>query len=146
MSSARESLDRLSAPPQHASYLRHRREFMLQVILPVLLAALLLVALIALLGMAAVGGGGDLSRWAAISTIWIVMPVLAAGVFVLLALIGLIYLLGLALHVLPTYTGIAQDYVYRAEAIVKRITAAIVEPVYIAGGLSAYFKALFGRK
>ena len=49
----------------------------------------------------------------AVSTIWIVIPIMV-GLLLCLALIGgLVYLLAKLLNIAPTYTGLAQDLAKR---------------------------------
>jgi hypothetical protein len=131
---------------QHASYRTHRRQVVWQVILPVVLAAALLVGLVVLISLATFQGGGEVGRWAAISTIWIVLPVMAAGLIVLAVLCGIIYLIARLLQVAPNYTAIAQDFAYRVEALVQRLTRSAVKPILLLDEIGAYLKALFGRK
>jgi hypothetical protein len=131
---------------EHESYLRHRRQLTRQIILPMVLASLLMVALSVLIGFATFRDNGDVGRWAAVSTIWIVIPILLAGLIFLVILLGLVYLMARLLGVLPTYTGLAQDYVHLGAAYVQRFTEAAVKPVFAVDGLAAYFKAIFGRK
>ena len=132
--------------PVHESYQRHRRELAWQIILPVALTALLIVALIVLVNIATFNEGGDVARWAAVSTIWIIIPVMIAGL-VFLALLGvIIYYLGKLLNITPTYTGMAQDYVYKAAGYIKRAADMAVKPVLYLDGLGASIKAFFGRK
>src|SRR5690349_7089301 len=99
--------DRLTAPPQHYSYLKHRRQMVRQIILPVVLSAVLMIAMIVWICLATFNQGGDVGRWAAISTMWIVTPVMLAGLIVLALLGGLIYLMVRILGALPYYSGIA---------------------------------------
>ena len=96
-------------PPEHYSYQLHRRQRTTQIILPVVIVTLLLVGMIVLMSFATFKSNGDVSRWAAISTIWIIIPALLAGLILLAILLGLIYLMARALSGLPHYTGIAQD-------------------------------------
>jgi uncharacterized membrane protein YedE/YeeE len=131
---------------EHESYLRHRKQLTRQIILPMVLASLLMVALSVLIGFATFRDNGDVGRWAAVSTIWIVIPILLAGLIFLVILLGLVYLMARLLGVLPTYTGLAQDYVHLGAAYVQRFTEAAVKPVFAVDGLAAYFKAIFGRK
>src|SRR3989304_9304384 len=93
--------------PMHYSYLVHRKQRIRQIILPVVLAALLMIGLIVLISISTFSQGGDVGRWAAISTIWIVIPVMVAGIILLAVLGGLIYLLVLTLGGFPHSTGIA---------------------------------------
>jgi hypothetical protein len=131
--------------PEHYSYLQHRRERTTQIILPVVIAAVLMVALIVLISLVTFNSNGDVSRWAAISTIWIVIPLLLAGLILLAILIGLIYLMARALSALPTYTAIAQDYVYKAKAYIIRGADMVAKPVIALDGFIEKIKAFFER-
>ena len=133
--------------PQHVheSYKRHRRELMWQIILPITLTSLLFVAVIVLINIATFNNGGDVDRWAAISTIWIVAPIMI-GLLILIALLGgLVYLMKRLLNITPTYTGLAQYYVYLAEGYIKRALEAIVQPVIQLNGILASVLAFFEK-
>ena len=132
--------------PVHESYQRHCKELAWQIILPIVLTAILFVALIVLINIATFRDAGDVGRWAAISTIWIVIPIMLAMLIFLALLIGIIYLLARLLNITPTYTGIAQDYVYKAAGYIKRGTEAIIKPVLQLEGIMASISAFFGRK
>lgn len=133
--------------PVHESYKRHRRELAWQIILPVALTALLIVVLIVLMiNIATFQQGGDVARWAAVSTIWIVIPMMIAGLVFLALLVALVYLMKRLLGITPTYTGLAQDYVHKAAAYVRRGTEMAVRPVLFLNGIGAGIKAFFGRK
>jgi hypothetical protein len=132
--------------PEHESYQRHRRQLTRQIILPVVLATLLMIALFVLIGFATFRDQGDVGRWAAISTMWILIPILVGGVVTIAILGGLVYLMARLLGILPSYTGLAQDYVQLGALYVQRFTEAAVKPVFAVDGLAAYFKAIFGRK
>lgn len=132
--------------PIHESYKKHRRELGWQIILPVALSAAGFIALIVLIYFATFEGDGDVGRWAVISTIWIVIPVMLAGL-ILFALIGaLVYLMKRLLDIAPTYTGLAQDYVHKAAGYIKRAVDMIVKPVLFLDGVGAGVRRLFGRK
>lgn len=131
---------------EHESYLRHRKQLMRQIILPVAFASLLMIVLIVLICIATFRDNGDVGRWAAISTIWIVIPIMFAGLITLAILGGLVYLMARLLGVLPTYTGLAQDYVQLGALYIQRFAEAAVKPVFAVDGLAAYLKAIFGRK
>src|SRR4030042_2510920 len=131
--------------PSHYSYERHRKQVVRQSILPVVFAVFLLIGMIVLIGLATFRQGGDTGRWAAISTIWIIMPIMIAGLILLAALIALIYLLARALGGLPHYTGLAQDYVYKARGYVSRGADLVVKPILVLDGLLGNIKAFFGR-
>ena len=131
--------------PQHYSYLKHRKQVVRQIILPVAIAAVLMIALIVLISLVTFNSNGDVGRWAAISTIWIIIPAILAGLILLAILVGLIYLMARALSALPTYTGIAQDYVYKAEAYIIRGADMVAKPVIAVDGFIENIKAFFER-
>lgn len=131
--------------PVHESYKRHRRQRTSQILLPIILAALLFLGMTVLV-IVGTSNGGDVGRWAAISTMWISIPVCIAG-FVFLAVIGgLVYLMGRLLGVAPTYTGRAQDFVHRLAIRIRRAADVAVKPVFSAQGFGATLRALLGRK
>ena len=119
---------------------------MWQIILPVALTVLLFIAVIVLINIATFKEGGDVGRWAAISTMWIIIPVMVAGFVFLAILTALVYLMKQLLGITPKYTGIAQDYVNKAAMYVKRGTEMAVKPVLLLDGIGASVKAFFGRK
>ncbi|NOT05634.1 MAG: hypothetical protein HOP27_13640 [Anaerolineales bacterium] len=131
--------------PEHYSYLLHRKQRTTQIILPVVIAALLMIALIVLISLVTFNSNGDVGRWAAISTIWIIIPTMLAGLILLAILVGLIYLMALALSALPTYTGIAQDYVYKAKAYIIRVADMAAKPIIAVDGFIENIKAFFER-
>lgn len=132
--------------PVHLSYKKHRKEILTQIILPVVLTVILIVAVIVLVNVATFRDGGDVARWAAVSTIWIVIPIMIGMLIFLAVLGGLIYLLAQLLNVTPTYTGMAQDYVRKAAVYIKRGADAVVRPIIGLDGFLASVKAFFGRE
>jgi len=131
--------------PVHESYLKHRKQLAWQIILPIVLVALLIVALIVLINVATFRDGGDVARWAAISTIWIVAPIMIGLLIFTVLLGGLVYLMKRLLNITPTYTGMAQDYVYLAVSYIKRATDALVQPVLQLNGILASLIAFFEK-
>jgi heme/copper-type cytochrome/quinol oxidase subunit 2 len=132
--------------PVHESYRRHRRQVGWQIILPMVLSVVLCIALIVLIGFATFRDGGDVARWAAISTIWIVVPIMIGLVIVFALLAGLVYLMARLLKIAPNYTALAQDYAHKAAGYIKRGADAAVKPVFFVDGLGASIRAFFGRK
>ncbi|MDP2778248.1 MAG: hypothetical protein Q8O48_11450 [Anaerolineales bacterium] len=130
---------------EHYSYRQHHKQRLTQVILPVMISVLLMIGMIALISLTTFRSGGEVGRWAAISTIWIVIPIMIAGLIVLVILIGLIYLMARALGALPRYTGIAQDYVNKARTYILRAADMAVKPMLALNGWLEYIKAFFGR-
>jgi len=132
--------------PVHESYKRHRKQLTSQIILPVVIAALLFVALIVLINVATFRDNGDVARWAAISTIWIVIPIMVASLIFLLVLGGLVYLMKRLLNITPTYTGLAQDFVHKLAIRIRLAADAVVKPVIFVDGIGASINKLLGRK
>lgn len=132
--------------PVHESYRRHRKQRTSQILLPIILAAILFLALVILVILATANGTGDVGRWAAISTMWIAIPTCIMG-FVLLALLGgMVYLMGRLLGVAPTYTGKAQDFVHKFAIRIRRAADMAVKPIFSVNGFGATIKAILGRK
>ena len=132
--------------PVHESYKRHRKELAWQIIFPVGLTGLFMVGLIMLINVATFNQGGDIGRWAAISTIWIVIPIMLAMLIFLALLSVIIYYLGKLLGLTPKYTGLVQDYVHKAASYIKRGTELVVSPVLFIDGIGASIRKFFGRK
>lgn len=97
--------------PDRVSYLKHKRETTRQILLPVILSSILILALFVLVAYSTFTPSGDVERWAAISTIWIVIPLMFFLLIFLGILVALIYGLQRLLKVTPDYTGLAQEYV-----------------------------------
>ncbi|MEW6405346.1 MAG: hypothetical protein AB1649_26445 [Chloroflexota bacterium] len=131
--------------PEHYSYQLHRKQVGTQILLPVILAGVLIVALTVVIILATFRGGGDVGRWAAISTMWISVPVLIFGLLGLVVAAGLIYLLARLLDILPTYTGLAQDYVYKARGYIIHAADMAVRPIIAINTFMSRVKAFFGR-
>ena len=136
---------KLPQRPEHYSYLQHRKQRMTRIILPVVISTLVFVGFIVWISFATFNQGGNVGRWAAISTIWIVIPIMVASLILLALLIGLIYLMALALGGLPYYTGIAQDYVYKAQGYIIRAANMVSKPVIALNGWLETIKAFFEK-
>jgi uncharacterized membrane protein len=128
----------------HPSYQNHRRQFWLQIFLPMILAALLILVVVVITGVSAFGVNGDSPRWAAISTIWLVIPVMFFGLLFFVLLAGLVFLLARGLEALPPYTSKAQYYVNRAASEAKRFSDMATQPLLFLEGIKASLKAIFG--
>jgi hypothetical protein len=133
-------------PPVHESYKRYRKQLISQIILPMVLTTLLFVGMIVLISVATFRDGGDVGRWAAISTIWIVVPLMIAALIFIVLLTGVVYLLKRLIQITPTYTGQLQDFIYKIAVSIKRASDATVKPVFFLDGIGASIKRLIGRK
>jgi predicted membrane protein len=132
--------------PVHESYKKHRREIIWQIILPMVLTAILFIALIVFICFATFRGSGDVGRWAAVSTIWISIPLMIGAVLLIAVLVGIVYLLIRLLQIAPLYTGKAQDFAHIVVGHVRRAADAVVKPIIALNGIGASIETFFGRK
>jgi len=132
--------------PVHESYKKHRKEIMWQIILPMVLTAILFIALVLLINIATFRDNGDVGRWAAVSTIWISIPIMIVALLLLAILVGIVYLLIRLLQITPIYTGKAQDIAYKVAGHIRRAADAAAKPVIFLDSIGASIKALLGRK
>ena len=132
--------------PVHESYKRHRRQLTSQIILPMVLTAILFIALVVLINIATFRDNGDVGRWAAVSTIWISIPIIIMALVFLVVLGGIVYLLMRLLRIAPIYTGKAQDLAYKVDGYARRAADAVVKPIIALNGIGASIEAFLGRK
>lgn len=135
----------IQLPKSHYSYEVHRRQFWLQILLPMALAILIIMVVAILVSIAALDGTGNAVRWAAVSTIWLVIPALLFGFLFLATLVGLVYLMSRALDVLPAYSLLLQYYVNRAASKVMEFSDMAAKPVIFLNSLGASLKAIFRK-
>lgn len=127
--------------PDHPSYKTHRRQLWTQILIPVLIgAAVFLVAPVAA-WISALGGTGNVSRWAAISTMWLLIPVMMAGLILLAVLAVAAYLAGKAGEILPRYSYPAQRFAARAAMGTGRAAEMIRRPVLAVRALGSMARA-----
>jgi len=119
-------------PPRssdHPSYRVHRHQVWAQILLPVLLGAVALVVAPLVAWLAVFDGGGELGRWAAMSTMWVLLPVMMAGLILLVVLIVMIFVAGRLSGWIPRYSFRAQRFAARAADGTSRAAAMIRRPV-----------------
>lgn len=115
--------------PDRASYLKHKREQNRQILLPVILSGILILALFVLVAYSTFAQNGDVARWAAVSTIWIVIPLMVLMLVTLALLAGMVYGMQKLLKITPDYTGLAQEYVLMIMAKIQWYAAQITDRV-----------------
>jgi len=113
-------------PVTHA---RHRKDVFWQITVPFGLFFLLILLLIAGVIWAGFAGIDQVSRWADISLIWLLIPVIGLSLLVLAVTVGMVVGLGKLLQVLPRAMHLVQQYFWLAESQVKRVADKLVEPV-----------------
>ncbi|MFO7972828.1 MAG: hypothetical protein R6U40_13920 [Desulfobacterales bacterium] len=129
---------------------RHRREKIWQILVPLILGVLLILAVAVLVVLTATRStaGGPVSQWADTSAIWLILPVMMFAVVGTLVLIGLIYGVAKMIEILPPYANLVQGYAGLIAAKVKLITRKIVNPIIAVestkAGVKGFISALFG--
>ena len=132
--------------PVHESYLKHRREVRWKIVAPVAASAVLCVACTGLVYVATFSYGGDVARWAEISTIWLSIPTMIIMLVFLVLLAGIVFLLTRLLSILPRYTGMTQDFFHRVKGSVRRGADSAAKPIIFIDSLGAGINRIFGRK
>ena len=110
------------------TYLKHRQDLLRQIILPIALVTLLVLAAAILIALAT-AQGGNVNKWAAAATIWMVIPLMALMLVLVLTSWGVVYLLVRLLQVTPRYTGIAQETLLRFNDQILLWVDRIIQPI-----------------
>ena len=110
------------------TYLKHRQDVLRQIILPIALVTLLVLGAAILIAMATVQGG-DVNKWAAVATIWLVLPLMGLMLVLMVSAWGVVYLLVRLLQVTPRYTGIAQEALLRFNDQILLWIDRIIQPI-----------------
>ncbi len=136
----------LSIAVQAEALRKHRRQTFWQVLFPVILASLLLVALAVLAMVTTSGAGNDLdTHWANVSLIWILLPTIFGSLIWLAILGGLIFGMVKLLGVLPNAFAIIQHALMRASQIVTNVSDKVSAPVIKTKGFWAGARRLKNR-
>ena len=92
----------IESPTVHA----HKRQLVWQILVPFLVVTVLMLAVAVLV---ATGASSTNRTWADVSTIWLIVPLLAVALVFASALGFLIYGFARLMQIMPRYTGKAQD-------------------------------------
>jgi hypothetical protein len=137
---------------QSQSFQRHKKQYFWQILLPVGVGGLLVLAIAVMVILTAGGtdAGGPVSQWADTSLIWMSIPVLIFALLIGVVLIFFVYLIAQLLKVLPYYTSLAQQYTQLFSVKIKYWLNKIVSPFFTVSSfqarISAFFSALSGQK
>lgn len=116
----------------------HRREVLWQVTVPLIVAILVVLALMAL---AVVGSPASASTWADISLIWLIIPAMFGGLVVLIITAALAYGIIWLVRNVPIYTRKVQAFMANVAVMSKRIGDKVVAPIMAVQGFSASARA-----
>jgi hypothetical protein len=129
-------------PPNPVTRARHKREVLLQIILPFLGFVLLLIVLAVVLTVFEVGAVGT---WAEISTIFLIVPVLIVSIIPLALFAALAYAVTKLLGIIPPYAHLVQNYFDLGLGYVKRGANLLAEPFLRAHSGLAIVDTLFEK-
>lgn len=114
-------------PKTHAA---HRKEVWWQITLPLVIGCLLMMLVMAGVIWSAAGANPELRRWADISFVWLILPVLFFALLALGVVGGITYLVSKLLGALPGYARLAQDGIATVGQKVGKATDALVAPLF----------------
>jgi hypothetical protein len=124
----------------------HRREVFRQITLPTLIGLIILFALVFLVIYASVSGNSEISRWADVSLIWLLLPSILFALLFLVILIGLTYGLTRLLHVLPFFAYRMQLFIFKIQTRIKSGSDSVVEPILKINSFMARARRLLRRR
>jgi len=128
--------------PNPTTQRKHRQEVLLQITLPLVVGALIILVITIGVVIAGMRGTGDVGRWAGISLIWLVVPAMFFTFIFLVVMGALVYGLARLIGILPGYTRIVQDFFIMISGRVRQVADAAVEPVLRAKSYRASLRAL----
>jgi len=118
----------------------------MQITLPLLVGIAIVVGLSAAVIASGVNGSTEVSRWADISTIWLILITLAGGFFLFWVLVGFTYLVVKIVIAFPPLASSIQDFFILAEPRIRAISDKAVEPFMRSSSYKAGFLALFRKQ
>lgn len=135
--------ERPSLPPRNpTTHARHRREVFWQITAPLLVVLILLLGLVGLVIWAGVQANPEVGRWADVSLVWLIVPVMIVSFIFLLLLSAITFGVVKLIQVLPPYARLAQDFFLRIQARVTGIADRLVRPIVRAKGAAAAARRL----
>jgi hypothetical protein len=125
-------------PSQLTAVRDHRRQTFWQILFPVILAGVIVIAVTVFMIVSSSNPSSMLdTRWANISLIWLLIPSIALSLIPLALLGGLVFLMVKALNGLPKLGARAQYYAVSASQITRNISDKISSPVIGVKGIWA---------
>jgi len=140
-----------STQNESPSFRLHKRQRILQILLPIILGSLIPLAVGVLMVMTISGAATGLneSQGADAALIWIIIPLMLAALLFTVILMGMVYGIAKLLHILPGYTRLAQHYVrWAADKIqfgLKQASVPFIKLESLSAMVGAFFTALTGR-
>ena len=133
-------------PTNITSNSKHARQVVWQIWAPLVLMILLVLSAAVLIVLGAGSGEGKTGQWASISIIWMIMPLIFAGILFLIFTAGMIFLLARALRILPVYTRVVQVYVQIFGIRITNLLDGLVTPIMWINSRSAGLTAIWKHR
>ena len=132
-------------PPSHktASYQAHRRDFIWQILVPIVIALLIMIAISIFV---ATGSKAAASLWADISMIWLLIPSLFLAFIFLIILGGIIYGMAMLLKATPIYSQKLYRLIRILTQKIENVADLTAKPIFFVEGISASIKRFFQQK
>ncbi len=124
---------------------QHRRQMRWQVWAPLIASIVVFVALVTLTIIGAVGGSSQVSRWANLSSVWIITPVLLSGLIFLVIFAACIYGMSKLLKHVPGWMLRLQMAIEQVALIARRAADAAAQPVMATSSVKASAQALWRK-
>jgi len=119
---------------------KHRHDLTWQIIVPIILVGLIIIAGAVFISL---GKTGSISLWSDISLIWILLPVLLMAFFTLIILVAAIYGMARLVKATPRFTSRAQELTWQVSRGIQKVAGATAKPFFWLGQAGAAFRALF---
>lgn len=128
---------------------RHSRQVFWQIWLPLILAALVILTAAVLVVVTSSSGTLITAQLASISIIWMITPMIIAGMIFLLVTAGLIFVAAYVLRIVPVYTRLVQVWVQifglRIENILNTLAGPVIRSRASVAGWKAFWKHFLRR-
>ena len=121
------------------TYERHRKEVMWQILVPVVIGVVIVLALAI---SATTGTDAQVSKGADVSVIWLIIPLFIVALIFLVLLVAMIYAVMSLLGILPGYARLVQDYFDAIRVQVGIVSDKAVEPILRMESIKASLRAL----
>ena len=122
----------------------HKAQFAWQILVPIILVVLIVLAAGAFVIANGVSGPGQIVLWADISVIWLVVPALFFALAFMVIVITTVYGMAKLLQLLPHYTGKTQGFFSQFSAGILKLADGSVKPFVWFRQAGAVIKSILG--
>ena len=123
----------------------HRQEVFWQITFPLLVGLGLVFTAVGGVLWTGIAGTGEVDKWASVSLIWLIVPIMLLLFLLLVVLVALVYVLTLGLKRIPLFMYRVQEFFRLINLRFKRIADSGVEPVLRVRSFVASWRALWRR-